>query len=48
MKACSLEMVDRMLWHSRARASRIPHAALVPPLLFANRYQFICVIHGAG
>jgi hypothetical protein len=29
-------------------ASRIPHAALVPPLLFANRNQFICVIDGAS
>ena len=31
-----------------ARASRIPHGAVVPPLLFANRNQFICVIDGAG
>jgi hypothetical protein len=27
---------------------RMPNAALVPPLLLADRNQFVCVIDGAG
>jgi hypothetical protein len=46
-KTRSLEMVDRIRWHMPAQFPQ-PNAALAPPLLFANRNQFVRVIDGAG